>query len=116
MKYDESKKIQVIFLPYMTTKNYINVIKFRERLPASNELIILTICCYHQTLKKLVNLKRSTIFNLFCIANENRFEEVLRSNIRQDDNNKELFDNKKLIKKALKTLRQHITKEAEEDD
>jgi hypothetical protein len=113
---DESKSIQVVFLPYMTTKNFMHIIKFREKLPKNKHLIVLTICCFHQILKKFVNLKNMTIFNLFCIANEHRFEEVLRSNIRQDDSDKELFGNTKLITKALKLINDFIEKKPEDDD
>lgn len=77
---------------------------------------MLTICCFHQTLKKFTKAKNLTIFNLFCIANEQRFEEVLRSNIKQDDADRDLFDNTKLIGKSNKIISEYITKKPEDDE
>jgi len=60
--------------------------------------------CYHATLKKLSDLERCTLINLFCIASESRFAEVLQSNLLEDEPSGDLFNDKELILRAEQAI------------
>jgi hypothetical protein len=96
----DGRPLKVVFVPYLHSKNYVEIVKLCESLPEKCHLIVLTIFSYHIVLKKLVRLKRCTLVNLFCIASEARFAEVLQSNLRDEGQTYNLLDNTKLIKKA----------------
>lgn len=99
----------VLFVPYLCTENLNKVKEVREKLNPDCHLVILTIFCYHVVLKKLLRLKRCVLVNLFCIANENRFKEVLQANLRDETTSAErLLSSTKLIHKAETKIKQFV--------
>jgi len=110
------KTVQVLFVPYLNSENYEKIQEVRNKLPEECHLVVLTVFCYHIVLKRLVRIKRCTLVNLFCIANEGRFKEVLQANLRDELSHPELLSNSKLISKAESKIEQFIVRRLNGED
>lgn len=109
LKEVENKAVRVLFIPYLTSENYEKVTTIRDKLTQENShLVVLNIFCYHMVLKRLAKLKKCTVVNLFCIANEGRFKEVFQANLRDEHHEDSLIYSPKLIRKAEKAIEQFV--------
>lgn len=106
---DDSKPYKVLLVPYLHSRNYNEIIEFRQRLPPQQYLIVLNMFCYHTTLKKLADLDRCTIVNLYCIASESRFADILHSNLLTEEApTTDLFVDRQLVHRAEQSIEHHL--------
>lgn len=99
----------MLLIPYLHSRNHSEVVQFYEKLPKQCHLIVLNMFCYHATLKKLTNLKHCTVVNLYCIASESRFAEVIQSNLlTEEEIGADFFENRGLLRKAEQAIRENL--------
>lgn len=112
-EFNSDKKFKIVFFPYMDfkTHSHENILHLRKAIPKDCHLIVLNIFCFHLVLKRLTKMRKVTIVNLYCIANDRLLEDALRGNFRDDTHTtNQLVDNPKLIAAAEEILQNLINR------